>query len=320
DTQAIIDIGGGHTLKIVFDNPIVGDGTLHIFKLTEANVKHLLGVSPSSSLFFSAGGSDYNPISPVVDIDLSDVGVVGGATITMTADGDLTGAKMLHFNGVSWEILSPSSIDSSTHTVGGHTSSFSLFAVGSTVGGGGGPSPNSSGGNSGGGFGGEFPPPTPISSEVGGEEQWNSYKLTVDGTEYTIQYMITNGTVTSMSLDKDKATLSVGVNTTADGNLQLRLPRAVIDAKSGANGTSGDDKPFVVFVGDKSVEPKEATPTSDMRQISIDFTAGTQKIDIMGTMVVPEFGTIAAIVMAVAILGIILATTRYGNRFNFRRL
>jgi predicted secreted protein with PEFG-CTERM motif len=34
--------------------------------------------------------------------------------------------------------------------------------------------------------------------------------------------------------------------------------------------------------------------------------------------VVPEFGAIAAIVMAIAIVGIIVATTRY-NKFNFFR-
>lgn len=325
DKEAIINLGGGKTLKITFDNNLVSGGILRVYKFTQADILHFLGLSPSGSLFFATGGSNYDPISDPLEIDASGIGLVGGATLTLTVDGDLTNAKFLHFNGLSWDILS-TSIDSSSHTVSGHTPGFSLFAVGKPGGGSPGPAPNSSGGG-----GGSTPGfinldnntagPGEVPSEVRGVENWTSYKLVVDGKEYTIQYTITNGTVTSMTLDTGKAALSVAINTTADGNLQLRLPRAVIDSKTGANGTSGDDKPFAVLVGDKVVTPQEAAaPSADMRQISIDFTNGTQKIDIMGTMAIPEFGTIAAIVMAIAILGVILATMRYSNRFNFRRL
>ena len=53
-----------------------------------------------------------------------------------------------------------------------------------------------------------------------------------------------------------------------------------------------------------------------MRTLLIGFPAGAGSIDVLGTSVIPEFSTIAVVVLAVAIIGIIIATARYG-RFNF---
>jgi predicted secreted protein with PEFG-CTERM motif len=44
--------------------------------------------------------------------------------------------------------------------------------------------------------------------------------------------------------------------------------------------------------------------------LHIDYVAGTEKIEIVGSHVVPEFGTIAMIVLAVAIISIIAITAK----------
>jgi len=46
------------------------------------------------------------------------------------------------------------------------------------------------------------------------------------------------------------------------------------------------------------------------RTLHIDYDAGTEKIEIVGSHVVPEFGTIAMIVLAVAIISIIAITAK----------
>ena len=46
------------------------------------------------------------------------------------------------------------------------------------------------------------------------------------------------------------------------------------------------------------------------RTLHIDYDAGTEKIEIVGSHVVPEFGTIAMIILAVAIVSIIAITTK----------
>jgi predicted secreted protein with PEFG-CTERM motif len=67
------------------------------------------------------------------------------------------------------------------------------------------------------------------------------------------------------------------------------------------------------------VEVEESENTDDARTLVIDYDAGTARIEIQGTQVVPEFGTVAAIVMAIAIVGIIAATSRHGKFSMFRQ-
>ena len=45
-------------------------------------------------------------------------------------------------------------------------------------------------------------------------------------------------------------------------------------------------------------------------KLTIPFEAGTEKIEIVGSSVVPEFGTIAMIVLAVAVVSIIVITAK----------
>jgi len=46
------------------------------------------------------------------------------------------------------------------------------------------------------------------------------------------------------------------------------------------------------------------------RTLHIEYDAGNEKIEIVGSHVVPEFGTIAMIILAVAIVSIIVITAK----------
>ena len=59
----------------------------------------------------------------------------------------------------------------------------------------------------------------------------------------------------------------------------------------------------------------ELQTAKTIRTISIDFENGTSEIEIIGTQVIPEFGTIAMIVLAVAIISIITVSTKSRLRF-----
>ena len=50
--------------------------------------------------------------------------------------------------------------------------------------------------------------------------------------------------------------------------------------------------------------------TSTDRTLTIEFPAGAEEIEIIGTFVVPEFGTIAAMILAVAIISIIAVSAK----------
>ena len=44
--------------------------------------------------------------------------------------------------------------------------------------------------------------------------------------------------------------------------------------------------------------------------VIVPFNAGTEQIEIIGTFVIPEFGTIAAMILAVAIISIIAISAK----------
>jgi predicted secreted protein with PEFG-CTERM motif len=147
---------------------------------------------------------------------------------------------------------------------------------------------------------------------TGGE--WTTFDLTVGDQTFPIEYMIDGGSVENMTVSSQNSTLGVSINSTDDGTLVIRLPRNVIDSKTG----EGADTTFDAIIDNAEyVEPGEnETTAEDIRTLSIGFPSGSETIDIIGTVVIPEFSTIAVVVLAVAIVGIIIATARHG-KFNF---
>jgi predicted secreted protein with PEFG-CTERM motif len=152
------------------------------------------------------------------------------------------------------------------------------------------------------------------STEEGG---WKTFNMKAGNQTYPVQYKITGGTVQNMVPEETTATLTITISSTADGNLQIRVPRNVIDSRDGADGKSGNDSDYAVFADEENVTPDETATTVDQRTLSIDFAQGTETVEIVGTWAIPEFGAIAAIIFAVAIVGIIVATATYSKKFNF---
>lgn len=152
----------------------------------------------------------------------------------------------------------------------------------------------------------------PAINATGGGEL-TTFDLTAGGQTYPIEYMITGGSVENMTTHSENQTLGVTINSMSNGTLTLRLPREVIDSKT----DEGEDADFVAFIDNAEyVEPGEIEPAEDTRTLLIGFPAGAESIDVIGTSVIPEFSTIAVVVLAIAIVGIIIATARYGI-FNF---
>ena len=155
----------------------------------------------------------------------------------------------------------------------------------------------------------EAPPTTPPPTTPPAGE-WEMATLTVGDEEFDIQYMITNATLDELTADAETATLTAMITSTEDGELTIQLPRDIIDSVE-----NGEDADYLVFV-DEVEDFADDDFGEEIRTLTIPFQAQTEQIDFVGTTVVPEFGAIAAIVLAVAIVGIIVATTRSG-RFSF---
>jgi predicted secreted protein with PEFG-CTERM motif len=80
----------------------------------------------------------------------------------------------------------------------------------------------------------------------------------------------------------------------------------VIDAKF-----DEDDDDFFVLIDGLETGFEETKSIND-RTLTIAFPAGTEEIEIIGTFVVPEFGTIVLLILLVSISSVIvLSRTKY---------
>lgn len=65
-----------------------------------------------------------------------------------------------------------------------------------------------------------------------------------------------------------------------------------------AKGVQDGDVPFMVYVDEKLIDHQQIDSDAAVRAISIDVPAGAESLVISGTNVIPEFGTVATIVLA----------------------
>jgi len=108
----------------------------------------------------------------------------------------------------------------------------------------------------------------------------------------------TSGVIHHIGANSDDDTLVVHLfGADDDGELKITLNRDII--------TPFDDGSYFVLINSEEAEFEQMGNT-----LHIDYVAGTEKIEIVGSHVVPEFGTIAMIVLAVAIISIIAITTK----------
>ena len=96
----------------------------------------------------------------------------------------------------------------------------------------------------------------------------------------------------------DDSTLEVHIDATHDGTLTITLHEEVI--KPFGDGT------FFVFVNGEEVQDF----VQDGNTLIIPCKAGDEKIEIVGSWAVPEFGTIAAMILVVAIVAIIAVSAK----------
>ena len=103
--------------------------------------------------------------------------------------------------------------------------------------------------------------------------------------------------VTSITANADDDSVIIVIDAVDDGTLSVELHDKIIRAF--------DDGSYFVLIDNEEVE-FEQTGTN----LTIPYEAGNEKIEIVGSYAVPEFGTIAMIILAVAIVSIIAITAK----------
>lgn len=137
---------------------------------------------------------------------------------------------------------------------------------------------------------------------------------TVDGGSLgniRISCSITGGTVSSMNVDSANLGLRIFIASNSDGQITLHLPTALIDAKD----TNDANIAYIVRIDGVDVPFVETITSATERAIQIDFRRGESNIEVIGTMVVPEFGAVA---MFILVAGIIAASVAGRSRLAAR--
>jgi predicted secreted protein with PEFG-CTERM motif len=100
--------------------------------------------------------------------------------------------------------------------------------------------------------------------------------------------------VTSATLNTNDNSIVISINAEDDGILTVTPSKTVQDGI------------FMVLVDGEEWDDVEITGN----KVTVMFPAGAETIEIIGTFVIPEFGTIAAMILAVAIISIIAVSAK----------
>ena len=143
-----------------------------------------------------------------------------------------------------------------------------------------------------------FSPKTEISETNTFEVDAGSY-----GT-FDVEYSIDGGIVKNMLIDKDTFALIVVIESTDEGSISLEIPREVLDAKK----QDSTDDTFIIIIDGIEAPYQETVTDSNSRVITINFQQGDSDIEIIGTTIIPEFGTIAVMILVIGIITTIFVT------------
>ena len=132
-----------------------------------------------------------------------------------------------------------------------------------------------------------------------------------DSGTFDVKYTISGGTVESIQIEPENLGLIVKINSSDNGRIILELPRESIDAEK----QNGKDEEFIILINNAQTPYEEIQSDSTVRTIGINFEKGDSEIQIIGTYVIPEFGTIVMIILTIGILTSILLTK---NKFQIK--
>ena len=116
----------------------------------------------------------------------------------------------------------------------------------------------------------------------------------VSNDAFCIPFDVSGAMVTGASINTNDNILVIQIDSDSDGMLTLNPPSSVIKGI------------FMVLVDNEQWDDVEINGNN----VTVMFPAGTETVEIIGTWIIPEFGTIAVMILVVAIVSIIAISAR----------
>ena len=138
---------------------------------------------------------------------------------------------------------------------------------------------------------------------------------------FDVGYTIRGGEVNGISMNQERYSLLVETTMNSNGNLILKLPRESFDAQK----SNYNDDTFIILISKGNnnsenfmqTEYEEIATSEDYRTIRIQLEEGDKLVEVIGTYVIPEFGSIVIIILVVAVSSvIIISKSRFSIRYN----
>ncbi len=123
---------------------------------------------------------------------------------------------------------------------------------------------------------------------------------------FDVEYSIRGGMIKNIIVDPEIFGMIILIESNATGSITVDLPREFIDAKK----SDGSDDVYIILIDGIEVPYQESQAGGNSRTITVEFEEEDSNIEIIGTFVIPEFGTFAYLVLPVSIMFIFIITAR----------
>ena len=138
---------------------------------------------------------------------------------------------------------------------------------------------------------------------------------------FELGYSIIGGEVRDIILNQDNYSLLIEFNAESNGNIVLKLPRDNIESKT----NDGVDEIFIVLISKTGLDSENFTEVQfeeietgpDFRTVRIQFEEDDRWIKVIGTYVIPEFGTIVTMILLIAVTTtIVMYKSKFSIKYN----
>jgi len=137
---------------------------------------------------------------------------------------------------------------------------------------------------------------------------------------FDVGYTVRGGEIKGITMNQERYSLLIETTMNSNGNLVLKLPRDSFDAQNDDTDTT-----FIILISKQNnaaedfmqVEYEEIAVSPDYRTIRIPLEEGDKLVEVIGTYVIPEFGSIVIIILVVAVSSaIIMSKSKFSVRYN----
>ena len=138
---------------------------------------------------------------------------------------------------------------------------------------------------------------------------------------FEVGYSIIGGEVRDIILNQDNYSLLTEINADSNGNIVLKLPRENIESKT----NDGMDEIFIILISKTGLDSEDFVEVQfeeietgpDFRTVRIQFEEDDRWIKIVGTYVIPEFGTIVTMILLIAVTTtIVMYKSKFSIKYN----